>query len=395
MEIPRVLLIIETSRGYGRRLLEGIGRYVREHGPWSLFCEARGLHDRLPSWVRGWRGEGIVARTTNAAMARRLRDMEIPMVELLGRQADEPSKIHGDNASAGRLAAEHLMQCGLKNFGFFACGESWWLSMYREGFQETLRRHGCACDVYIAAGAKGQFWPRWHSGMRAGTAKWLRSLPKPAGIFAPSPDIAANVLNICRSEKIDVPEQIAVLSGGDDPALCSVFTPPLSCVDFAVERIGYDAAGMLQRLMAGEPPPLQTIWIPATHVVQRQSTDLIAIEDADVALAVRFIREHACRGIGVPDVATHTGLSRRMLELKFRQFLDRTPKDMILKVRMERAQLLLSESQMSIEAIAKNSGFASPGHFAGQFYRELGVTPRAFRRRHHFHREIPARDDAG
>jgi LacI family transcriptional regulator len=137
---------------------------------------------------------------------------------------------------------------------------------------------------------------------------------------------------------------------------------------------------MLGRAMAGESPPQRTLWVPASHVVARQSTDLVAIDDADVARAVRFIREHACQGIGVPEVVVHSGLSRRLLAQKFQQYLHRTPKEEILKVKLDRAQLLLGHSDMSIETIARKSGFPSFEHFVSLFRRKLGVTPRAFRK---------------
>ena len=186
---------------------------------------------------------------------------------------------------------------------------------------------------------------------------------------------------------IAVPEEIAVVGAVDDPAICNVFTPPLSCVDLPAERIGYEAAAMLGRWMAGEKPPRHTLWMAATHVVQRQSTDLVAIEDADVAQAVRFIRERACQGLRVPQVVLHTGLSRRLLELKFQQYLGRTPKEEILKIQLQRAKLLLSQSDMSIESVAEKSGFPSFRHFASLFRREVDATPRAFRRTHRIIRE--------
>ena len=152
--VPRVLLLVETSDGYGRRILEGVGRYVREHGPWSLYFETRGLDDRLGQAAIHWRGDGILARTTSAGMAGRLRATGVPMIELLGQEPDEPAKVHGENASAGRLAAEHLLGCGLRHFGFFAFGEAWWIAAYREGFQRTLELHKFACDGLPPAATK-------------------------------------------------------------------------------------------------------------------------------------------------------------------------------------------------------------------------------------------------
>jgi LacI family transcriptional regulator len=378
--IPRVLLWIESSNSYGRRILEGIGRRVRESGPWSLYLKLRGQEEHLPPWVTRWQGEGILARTTSRAMTQRLRGLGVPMVELLGHDREEPARVHGENASAGRLAAEHLLECGLRNFGFFTYGAPWWIERYREGFVETLKMFRSTCNVYRPPRPDRGLVPQWHAGMQPSATRWLRGLAKPAGIFAPSYDFAATLMNTCRSEGIAVPDEVAVIGSVDDPAICNVFTPPLSCVDIPAERIGYEAAGMLQRMMAGEPPPAETLWIPATHVVQRQSTDLVAVEDADVARALRFIRQRACQGICVPDVALEVGISRRVLERKFREFVKRTPKDEILRTQLEHAKLLLAQSDMSIEAVAEHSGFPSFKHLAGLFRREVGATPKAYRK---------------
>ena len=339
--IPRVLLWIESSNSYGRRILYGIGRRVRESGPWSLFFKLHGQEERLPVWVTRWRGEGILARTSTIAMTRRLRRMKTPMVELLGHERDEPARVHADNASAGRLAAEHLMECGLRNFGFFAFGHPWWVEMYCEGFAGTLELFRFTCNVYRPPRSNADVLPTWRENMQRAVTRWIRGLPKPVGIFAPAVDFAATVLSTCRSEGFAVPEEVAVIGSGDDPAICNVFTPPLSCVDLPAERIGYDAASLLQRMMAGESPPKETLWIPATHVVHRQSTDLVAVEDPDVTQAMRFIRENAFQGIAVPHVAAEVGVSRRVLERKFLKFLQRTPREEILRQRTERAKLLL------------------------------------------------------
>ena len=382
MGIPRVLLWIESSNSYGRRILYGIGRRVRESGPWSLFLKLHGQEDRLPAWVTRWRGEGIIARTSTVAMTRRLRRMKTPMVELLGCDRDEPARVHADNASAGRLAAEHLVECGLRNFGFFAFGQPWWVEMYCEGFAGTLEVLRFTCNVYRPPRSNADLLPTWRESMQRAVTRWIRGLPKPVGIFAPAVDFAATVLSTCRSEGFAVPEEVAVIGSGDDPAICNVFTPPLSCVDLPAERIGYHAATLLQRMMAGESSPQETVWIPATHVVHRQSTNLVAIEDQDVTQAMRFIRENAFQGIAVSHVAVEVGVSRRVLERKFLKFLQRTPKEEILRQRIERARLLLAHSEMSIEAVAHHSGFPSFTNLARVFRRETGGTPRNYRNAH-------------
>ena len=188
------------------------------------------------------------------------------------------------------------------------------------------------------------------------------------------------LLGTCRAQGIAVPEQVAILANGDDPVIYNVTTPPLSGLDTNPGLVGYEAAALLDRMMAGQPPPKEVLWIPPSRVVARQSTDILNIADAEVALAVRFIREYACRGIDVPKVAAVAGISRRVLERRFHEHLGRTPKEEILRVCIERAKMLLEQSDMSVEMVAKQSGFASFRNFAAIFRREVGTTPRQFRR---------------
>jgi LacI family transcriptional regulator len=377
--LPEVLLLIESSTGYGRGILEGIGRYVREHGPWLICFERRGLAEPPPEFLRDWQGHGIISRTATLAMAKRLRATGLPVVELLGARQVGPAVVQADNAGAGRLAAEHLMNCGLRHFGFFASGDSWATPLQRDGFCQVLAKKECQCAVYQTHD-KESLLPLWQKAGLPAVVTWVRGLPQPVGIFTPGPEHALYLLDICRSQGIAVPEQVAILANGDDPVLYNVATPPLSGVDTNPSMVGYEAAALLDRMMAGEPLPKELLLVPPTRVVGRQSTDILAISDTEVALAVRFIREHACRGIDVPQVAAAASLSRRVLERRFREHLGRTPKEEIMRVRIERAKTLLEQGEMTIELAAKNSGFASFKHFAQIFRRQIGATPRQFRR---------------
>ena len=378
-ELPEVLLLVETSTGYGRGILDGIGRYIREHGPWLIRFKRRGLVDPELRWLRDWKGHGIIARTTTASLARKLRATGLPIVELLGDREVGPAKVHADNRAEGRLAAEHLMDCGLQHFAFFATYDSWAIPVQQAGYQQTLAQRGYACDVFPQSGKPSRV-PAWEPARRSDVVGWLRQLPKPAGVFTPDLEHALCLLDLCRAKGIAVPEQIAILVNGDDPVLYNVTTPPLSGVDTNPSLVGYEAAALLNRMMAGGHPPKEVLWVQPARVVARQSTDVLNISDVEVALAVRFIREHACRGIDVSDVAVAGSLSRRGLERRFQAILCRTPKEEILRVQLERAKMLLECSDTNIELIARRSGFGSFKNFARIFSRQLGVTPRQYRR---------------
>jgi LacI family transcriptional regulator len=377
--LPEVLLLVETSTGYGRGILEGIGRYVRERGPWLISFERRGQADLLPRWLRKWQGDGIIARSGTSILAKTVRATGLPVVELGGERQAGVAAVHADNRAVGRLAAQHLLDCGLRQFGFFAFGEAWWTALLRDGFCQTLAEQGHVCAVYQPRGTRSLL-PEWSGDERRTVTAWLRGLPRPMGVFTCGPEHALFLLDVCRKLGIAVPEQIAILPSGDDPLIYNMTTPPLSGVDSNPARIGYEAAALLDRMMDGQSSPDEPLWIPPARVVARQSTDILAIADAEVAQAVRFIREHACRGIDVPQVATAISLSRRVLERRFHEHLGRTPKDEIVRVCIERAKLLLNQSDATVESIGKNSGFASFKHFAEIFRREVGTTPRQFRR---------------
>jgi LacI family transcriptional regulator len=178
-----------------------------------------------------------------------------------------------------------------------------------------------------------------------------------------------------------VPDEAAVISVENDPILCNLATPTLTSIDVNAPRVGSEAAALLDRLMAGRSPPRHGIFLDACRVVTRQSTDVLAIDDPELVKAVRFIRERACDGINVGDVLAQVGLSRSVLERRFRQVLGRTPKAVILDVQMEQARRLLGETDLPLKTVAAKCGFRTEKYFGDAFYRAIGERAGAYRRR--------------
>jgi LacI family transcriptional regulator len=376
LKLPRVLLLIETSRSYGRGLVEGIGRYVSMHGPWSIEFQERGLADPLTPWLKRWRGDGIISRTVRRADVDRLLTMGTPTVELFADPDLGLPRVYPDNQAAGRLAAEHFRERGIRHVAFFALERVWWVQARYEAFCTAAGQHGVPCDVFL---------PARHRRIRPDApqiARWVQALPKPCGLFCACDGFALPIFTACRTLGIAIPEQLAVLGVDNDSVLCAVTQPPLSSVNLGAERIGYEAAALLDRLMAGRRPEPHGLVIEPEGIVARQSTDILLLTDPDVAQAVRIIREHACRGLRVSQVTQAVGLSRRALEQRFRRALGRTPKQEITRLQLERAQQLLRETTLRIEQIAKLCGFTSFKYFPRAFRRETGQTPRAYRQAH-------------
>jgi LacI family transcriptional regulator len=375
-----VLLLIDTAGSYGRGIVEGIGRYALETGPWSIQFEYRALDSQPPDWLAEWQGDGIIARTSNANQAKALMESRRPLVELFGYPRLENAQVRPDIEAESVMVVKHFLDNGLRHFGYFAFGESSWIATHRDAYANALAERGFACHSYKAPLSR-QSMPVWRDNQRRKVLRWIRSLPRQIGIYTPGDLHAVRLLDACHEAKIAVPDEIAILGRGNDPVICDTVRPTLSSLDPDSFRIGYEAAKMLAEKMSGKSAA-ETIRIPPVRVAVRQSTDFIVIEDADVAQAVQFIRQYACQGIDVDRVVREVGVSRRTLELKFQRYMGRAPKAEIRRVRIEHAKILLTRTKKTIDAVAHMSGFPSTKYFATAFYREVGVMPSAYRKAH-------------
>jgi LacI family transcriptional regulator len=387
----RILLLIETSRAYGRGIVEGVARYSKKHGPWSIQFEERALDSPPPAWLDQWQGDGVILRTNNLQLDKRLREIGKPLVELHGHPKIGVAQVRTDGQLGVRMVVEHFVGCGLQNFAYFSKEEGWWIDVNREHFVQALKEIDRQCHVYRPIDGNDAH-ADYSEQQRRHVIEWLRSLPSPVGIYTAGDLQAAWLLDACQEAEIAVPGQVAVMGVGNDSVICETARPMLSSLDLNARRIGYEAARLLDKKMAGLPAD-GTVYIPPSHVAVRQSTNLMVVDDPDVADAMSFIRNHACESIDVSDVAEKVGLSRRVLERRFRQHLGRTPLFEILHFRIERAKSLLTKTNLPKERVASKSGFASLDYFNRVFRREVGMTPFAYRRAYHESRKKPNNDE--
>jgi LacI family transcriptional regulator len=133
--------------------------------------------------------------------------------------------------------------------------------------------------------------------------------------------------------------------------------------------------------MRGERPPEQPLVVPPRGVVTRQSSDIVAIADTQVAAALRLIREHACHGLTVGELVDQVDLSRTALERRMREAIGRTPGEEIGRVRFARVRALLLETDLPLNAIAARCGMEHPQYMAEAFKKRFGMTPGTYRTR--------------
>jgi LacI family transcriptional regulator len=375
----RVALLIETSRSYGRGVLAGVRRWMDEQAAWSVFLEPRDLESGAPPWLRGWTGDGILSRTGGAALARRLRATRVPVVELRSRRLLPRAPWIGvDNRALGELVASHLLERGYRNFGLVALDHEDFFRERCADFVASLRRRGFSCDV-LPASPRAEHPARWEAQQRD-FARWVRRLPKPAGIMACTDQLGFWLLDACARAGVPVPGEAAVVGVENDEALCAMSRPPLSSVALPTERIGFEAARALDRLMRGRPVPPRTA-IPPLGVIARLSSDGAAVADPRLAAALRHLRDHACEGIGVDAVSRAAALSRSTLERGLRSVLGRSPAAELLRVRLDAAKRLLAGTDLKLSAVARRAGFRHAQRLCERFRAAFGETPGRFRAR--------------
>jgi LacI family transcriptional regulator len=378
---PHIALLVETSLASGREILRGIARYLREQGNWSVFNSPRGRNDPAPEWLTRWKGHGIIARVTSPEMARILKKTRLPVVDVLGiiPKSGIPV-VHVDDAAIAGTAFNHLFERGFRRFAFYGISGENWSENRRAAFLEKARTvHDDASVFEVSRSVFDEIpWEKRQDRL----ADWLRKLPKPAGLMVCSDQRGSDVLEACKRAGIQVPDEIAVVGVDNDEPLCEVCNPALSSIQPDCQTVGYEAAALLHRLIAGEVPPREPHLTPPGDVVTRLSSDVVAVEDPAVALAIKVIRERACAGISVDEIAQAAGASRSVLQRRFNSLIGHTIHDQIMRQRLKRAVELITTTSLSLPDIAEKSGFPHPEYMWTVFRNRLGKTPTQYRRPH-------------
>jgi LacI family transcriptional regulator len=376
--LKHVALLIETSREYGRALLRGVTRYHRDHGEWSVYFRPVGLSDPPPAWLDRWKGDGILARIDSRRMAACILATGLPTVDLRGSLVGLGiPEIGVDNQAVAAMVLQHLLDRGLRHFAFFSDrrGRNRWSDQRCDLFCKAVESAGYRCETFLSRQSSAS----WES-EQTQISRWLKQLPKPVAIMACNDDRGQQLLDACVRVGAHVPDEIAVIGVDNDTYLCDLALPAMTSVDVNGERNGYEAAKLLDRLMRGCKPPTRPIYFAPRQIVVRQSTDTVALSDAEVASVVRFIRDYGCTGIRIEEAFAQVPVSRSALTQRFKKLLNRTPMAELTRVRLERARQLLMDSELGIAQVAAKCGFSEAKYLITVFHRAFGVTPHAFRR---------------
>jgi LacI family transcriptional regulator len=256
-------------------------------------------------------------------------------------------------------------------------------SLRQKFLAKYLARHGEKLHMYDAPSAvrcRGLADIEANAlGQSGDLTRWLADLPRPVGLMACSDIRARHVFDICLDAKIAVPDEIAVLGVNNDDMLCELCSPPLSSIDLNAERIEHDAAAILHSMIQGGQAPRAKVLVQPAGIVTRRSTDLLAIADREIAEAVRYLREHACKEVDIDELAAQLKVSRSTLGRWCSKSLGRSPSEEITRVRLNRVRELLVSTVLPMERIARLTGFPHVESLFRLFKQVSGQTPGQYR----------------
>lgn len=369
----RVTLLDTLAEDPAYGLGHGVMDYCAHAPHWRMIGDDHGVfmpYERIdPEQV-----DGVLGRFSLPESMRRLMDMGIPVVTVSTQMDDPPLPyVCSDSRAIGRMAADYLLERGFTQYGFIHRRTSRDVMDRLEAFREVVEEGaGQPCHIIRMPEVP-------ESQERDAMAAALKALPKPIAIMATDDRIGRRTINMALTLGLRVPDDVAVLGVRNDRWETEMAATPMSSIDVGRHQIGYRAAQMLDRMMAGEAPSPSQL-VPPIGVVTRKSTDITVCEDPIVTKALSYIRDYCAHGVTVEDVLDHVRVSRRTLENRMKQAVGHTPNVAIRRAQIRQAQKMLTESQATMAQIARACGVGRQDYFCAMFKKQTGMTPGQYRR---------------
>ena len=382
--LTHIVLMVDASRAYGRGICRGVATYAERREDWLILPHERPELNELPRWVTQSRVNGIIAYIPNRKLYRRITSLKVPAVDVHGRcRSPLIPVIESDAQVIVSLALQFFLKSGFNHLAYCGYPSVFFSDQREESFRSNVLKMNKKAHFYAPSTRQqvGEDLYQFEKGNvqhEADLSSWLRSLPKPVAILACNDIRGQQIINACRELEIKMPEEVAVLGVDNDEIICRLCRPTLSTIEPDVERIGYLAAELIAAQLEGTSvdPSYQ---VPPRRVVERQSADMVVADHPLVVTAARLIRDRPNCDASVEQICEQVGTSRSTLDTLFLTHLGRTIAGEITRLRVQRSQNLLLDSDLSLAQIAQQCGFSSATYFCRFFKQFSGQTPNAFR----------------
>jgi LacI family transcriptional regulator len=377
-KLTKIALVLDKGLNYWRGVLHGVLGYAHARPQWVLHSVADLSPGRL-AMLRRWAPAGIVADVATPEAEAALAALGMPVVCVSHALAEQRfPRVGVDDEAIGTAVAQHYLERGIRHFAYFGRPDRADSRAQVHGFADAARTGGGTFhgEPTLPSSSQSGEW----TSLDQILSDWLVPLPRPLGLMLWDDDWGLWLTQVCRVAGLRVPDDVAIVGVNDDRLNCELTSPPLSSIGVPRERLGHEAAALLDRLLAGDAPPTDPLLIPPLELSVRHSSDVLALDDPDLLAAVRFIHEKSHLHINVEDILKEVPIGRRVLERKFRGILGRSPLHEIRRARVNRAKRLLALTDATLRQVAERAGFETIYHLCRTFRKETGQTAMQYRR---------------
>lgn len=351
---------------FGREVFRGINEFCRMGNRWRT---SRLIHLQNLGHPKYGPKPVYIGQVVSRKALQLFKKTGRPLVNISALMGNLPvPSVLNDDEEIGKIAARHFLGRGFKRFAYIGFPKHHYSVLRARGYQEVIADYGFKTDV-INRLTDNQI------------LRIFKKLPGPVAVFCANDQLASAMINLSLEAGRAVPEEIAIL-GVDNDALFTEGGPlPISSIEVAGAKIGYEAARLAERLYDEPDTRVADLRVPPVQVHERQSTELLAIEDPLVAELIGLMKARHHESITVGELVNKLPLNRRMLEIRFKAVTGRTMRGELIRIRLERAKTLLAETDQPVERIAEAVGMKESRHLSAAFRKQFGFTPTDWRRR--------------
>ena len=378
-KLKKIALLMSKSIGYNRDVIEGIYAFSQNHYDW-VFLDARPDLTSLES-IREWQPDGIIGHIFDPELAERLAQLDVPIINTTDSLTQLNYPLSDVNHfEVGAMAGDYLKSLGIVNFGYLGSGQLQYSRQRLSGFSDAVESDVDSCHVeYLPRLADMTEFKKARNKIRV----WVSKLPKPVGVFCSNDVPARDLTDLCRQEGLRVPEDVAILGVDNDLVECRLSRPPLSSIEIPAAKIGYNAANMLHQLIENGADSAVKVFTPSPiRVVERESTNMNAVNDDEVRKVLLFIQKNFATMQSLDDIMPHVSLGRRSIELRVKKVTGLSMLEILHKSRVEHAKALLTHKDGTISTVAEACGYQSSRTFSQTFKKIVGSSPSSYARSH-------------
>ncbi len=381
----RLILLTDFTEAFAHNLLKGILEYSKRNEPWVVsrmppsYKKTFGIQGVL-DWAKSWQADAIIGQFDDDD------NVELfPQNGIIALAQDFKSKfttipnITSDYRLTGKIAADYFIKKGFKHFAYYGYKNSVWSKERYEGFLEHITKNKFSVNFY--AYQEQLLDELWHYATTP-LLTWLESLPKPTALMACDDTQGYRIAEVCRANNIKIPEEIAILGVDNDEMTCNMAVPPLSSIRLNIARGGFLAAELIEKLLKNKDSDFFDIIIQPIHVVERFSTNFYSSSDPHILTVLKYIHENLTSKLQVSDIVRQVPLSRRLLEIRFKQVTKQPIYKYIFKLRIDYFAQLLLTSTDPIVYVAAQAGLNDYRNLSRQFKALKKESPREYRKRH-------------